>query len=124
MTGSRTTVYALDHDSRVLTATQTDAAGDPAQKWTYAYDAANDVLSAAQYVSSSLRLTTRATYGDRGLRTTSTDPQHQVTTYANDEAGRLTSTKSPAITTTTVRRWRPTGSPRGRRQGRRGRPGR
>ncbi|MFJ9909188.1 RHS repeat-associated core domain-containing protein [Streptomyces sp. NPDC101152] len=32
---------------------------------------------------------------------TSTDAQNQVTNYANDEAGRLTITTSPAITTTT-----------------------
>ncbi|MEU1481185.1 LamG-like jellyroll fold domain-containing protein [Streptomyces sp. NPDC005760] len=98
---ARATAFTFDDDSRVLTSTQTDAAGDPAQKWTYAYDPAGDVLSAGQYVSSSLTLTTRATYDKRGLKVTSTDPQNQVTNYADDEAGRPTTTTSPAITTTT-----------------------
>jgi RHS repeat-associated protein len=98
---ARTTAYTFDDDSRVLTSTQTDAAGDPAQKWTYTRDAAGDVTSAAQYISSSLTLTTKATYDQRGLKVTSTDAQNQVTNYANDEAGRLTITTSPAIITTT-----------------------
>ncbi|MDF2269320.1 DNA/RNA non-specific endonuclease [Streptomyces coacervatus] len=98
---ARTTAYTFDDDSRPLTSTQTDAAGDPAQKWTYTYDAAGDTLSAAQYVSSSLTLTTKATYDERGLKVTSTDAQNNVTAYANDEAGRPTTTTSPAITTTT-----------------------
>ncbi|MER5918560.1 hypothetical protein ABT124_52255, partial [Streptomyces sp. NPDC001982] len=98
---ARSTTYAFDDDSRVLTSTQTDAAGDPAQKWTYTYDAAGDVLSSAQYVSSSLTLTTGATYDERGLEVTSTDAEQQVTHYTNDEAGRLTTTTSPAITVTT-----------------------
>ncbi|MFC8435396.1 LamG-like jellyroll fold domain-containing protein, partial [Streptomyces sp. NPDC057253] len=98
---AQSTAYTFDADSHVLTSAQTDAAGNPAQKWTYTYDAAGDPLSAAQYVDNSLTLTTKATYDDRGLKVTSTDPQNQVTSYANDEAGRLTSTTSPAITATT-----------------------
>ncbi|WP_208780080.1 LamG-like jellyroll fold domain-containing protein [Streptomyces griseorubiginosus] len=97
---AQSTAYTFDDDSRVLTSTQTDAAGDPAQKWTYTYDAAGDVLSAAQYVSSSLTLTTSATYDERGLKITATDAQNKVYSYANDEAGRPTTTTSPAITTT------------------------
>ncbi|NEC85946.1 LamG-like jellyroll fold domain-containing protein [Streptomyces sp. SID12501] len=98
---AQTTAYTFDADSHVLTSTGTDAAGDPAQKWTYTYDAAGNALSAAQYVSSSLTLTTKATYDDRGLKTTATDAQNKVYSFANDEAGRPTSTTSPAITTTT-----------------------
>ncbi|MFF7278360.1 LamG-like jellyroll fold domain-containing protein [Streptomyces griseorubiginosus] len=98
---AQNTAYTFDADSRVLTSAQTDAAGNPAQKWTYTYDAAGDPLSAAQYVDSSLTLTTKATYDHRGLKVTSTDAQNQVTSYLNDEAGRLTTTTSPAITATT-----------------------
>lgn len=58
------------------------------------------MLSAAQYVTSSLTLTTKAAYDDRGLKVTSTDAQNKVSSYANDEAGRPTTTTSPAITTT------------------------
>ncbi|WP_406445219.1 LamG domain-containing protein [Streptomyces sp. NBC_00631] len=97
----RSTTYTFDADSHVLTSTETDAAGDPAQKWTYTYDPAGDVLSSAQYVSSALTLTTSATYDERGLKVTSTDAEHQVTHYTNDQAGRLTTTTSPAITVTT-----------------------
>ncbi|MFF4897173.1 LamG-like jellyroll fold domain-containing protein [Streptomyces sp. NPDC001068] len=96
----RSTTYTFDSDSRVLTSTQTDRAGDPAQKWTYTYDAAGDTLSSAQYVSSSLTLTTSATYDKRELKVTSTDAEQQVTHYASDEAGRPTTTTSPTITVT------------------------
>ncbi|WP_405528363.1 hypothetical protein OG426_39605 [Streptomyces canus] len=51
-------------------------------------------------MSSFPTLTTKATYDQRGLKVTATDAQNQVTSYANDEAGRLTTTTSPAITTT------------------------
>jgi RHS repeat-associated protein len=95
------TAYTFDADSHVLTSAQTDAAGDPAQKWTYTYDAVGDTLSAAQYVSSSTTLTTAWTYDERGLKITATDPHGSLYQFTNDEAGQLATTTAPAITTTT-----------------------
>ncbi|MFD1661661.1 LamG-like jellyroll fold domain-containing protein, partial [Streptomyces caeni] len=96
----QTTAYTFDADSHILTVNRTDTAGDPAQQWTYTYDAAGNKLSAAQYVDSTTTLTTHWTYDQRGLAVTVTDPESGVHHYTNDEAGRLTTTTDPAITTT------------------------
>ncbi|MFR9795520.1 RHS repeat domain-containing protein [Streptomyces sp. MS06] len=97
---AQTTAYTFDADSHVLTTHRTDAAGDPAAQWTYTYDAAGNKLSAGRYVDSSTTLTTQWTYDQRGLAVTTTDPEGGLHHYTNDEAGRLTTTTDPAITTT------------------------
>ncbi|MFC1438359.1 LamG-like jellyroll fold domain-containing protein [Streptacidiphilus sp. N1-10] len=95
------TAYTFDADSHPLTSTQTDTAGDTAQKWTYTYDVAGDRLTAVHALSSSSGLTTKWGYDERGLKTSMTNPHGSVYTYSNDEAGQLTSTIAPQVTTTT-----------------------
>jgi YD repeat-containing protein len=96
-----TSAYTYDQDNHVLTSTETDAAGDPKQQWTYTYYTDGDKKTAAQYADAATTLTTSWTYDNRGHALTMVDPNTSTTDYGYNEAGRLAATSKPAITATT-----------------------
>ncbi|WP_214416964.1 LamG-like jellyroll fold domain-containing protein [Sphaerisporangium fuscum] len=90
----RKTTYGYDDDDHLISLVQ---AQDGAYSWTtFGLDAMGRPLS-RKVLNGDGWLATSWTRDQRGLPLTMTDPRGKVTDYTYDEAGRLTTTKAPAV---------------------------
>ena len=97
----RVTSYTYSADDYVTAQTLTGAGSStPVRSESWAYDPMGNITGqTADLQGTSKPVTTTWTLDQRGLPTSMTDPDGNVTHYSYDEAGRLAVTTSPAVTT-------------------------
>ncbi len=95
----RTTSYTFNAASQVTNQTITDASGSTVESDSYTYDPMGNMTSQVQ-ADGSASLTTSWALDSRGLPTSMTDPNGNVTDYQYDAAGQLAQTTLPITTAT------------------------
>ncbi|MEV6303420.1 RHS repeat-associated core domain-containing protein [Actinoplanes sp. NPDC051861] len=96
----RTTAYHRDADANAVRVQVTGAAQPGRTETTvYAYNAANQVTRTERLLADGGVLTDSATYDERGLTRSETNPRLVSTDYTYDANGQLSTTAAPAVDT-------------------------